>query len=454
MVDALGCEPELLGSIDVVSKSTTVATVPLLSWSTSEEVQPFVVTDVGRTEWLVSPVSDSKSSSGDVLVLGIPFLRESTNIVVADTEAGRACSEPIYREAATMDPSIPELSLTTSDPDQAQGGYTVLGMITDGASFVVIVDEYGEYVWIKTMGLGVVSRAVFSEDSSSILYMSWAERLDEPGTVYRLGLDGEVQESFEMSAAHTDFVQLPDGGMAAIAWDLRELEDGDGVTRRILGDSIVELDSEGNERVVWSVFDSYEPDLSLSYATTSLGPEKDLEDWSHGNGLAYDAEQDDYLISVFGLGSLLRIDRQTGTTAWILSDSHGDFASSTDDLLVQGTHSVEAVEEDRVLIFNRNVPNPLDEEADPLDERCSEALEIELNTETGEATKVWSYGTDECVLVVYFGEAIRLENGNTLVIFSSSGQVSETNSAGETVWQINTDLGAAFGFGSRQDSLY
>jgi hypothetical protein len=81
-------------------------------------------------------------------------------------------------------------------------------------------------------------------------------------------------------------------------------------------------------------------------------------------------------------------------------------------------------------------------------------MEIQLDPETGEASKEWSYTSDQCLLVVYFGEAIRLEGGNTLVIFSSSGQASETNGEGDTVWEIQTDLGGAFGFGDRRSSLY
>ena len=106
------------------------------------------------------------------------------------------------------------------------------------------------------------------------------------------------------------------------------------------------------------------------------------------------------------------------------------------------------------MIPNRNIPNPLDEPFSEPEEMCSEALEIQLNQETGQASHTWSYGTNECVLVLFYGEALRLTNGNTMVIFSSSGQVSESNPEGDTVWQINSDVGGAFGFGDRRSTLY
>ena len=81
-------------------------------------------------------------------------------------------------------------------------------------------------------------------------------------------------------------------------------------------------------------------------------------------------------------------------------------------------------------------------------------MTIELSPEEGTATRGWSYHSDDCVLVLFYGEARRLDNGNTLVFFSSSGQISEASPEGETVWQVNADIGGAFGFGERAVSLY
>jgi len=55
--------------------------------------------------------------------------------------------------------------------------------------------------------------------------------------------------------------------------------------------------------------------------------------------------------------------------------------------------------------------------------------------------------------VIFYGEAHRLESGNTMVIFSSAGQIDETTPAGNTVWQINTDVGGAFGYGEPVSSF-
>jgi hypothetical protein len=413
-----------------------------------------VITDVGRDALLESPVSETEANRGDVLVLGIPFQRESWSVVVADTDQGRACSIVLQWNTPMAMVGLPELSLTVQDPDQASGGYTAAGMLLEKDSLLVLLDEYGEYIWTTTTGHGFISRVYFDREESGLEYLSWALSWDGPGSIRRVKMSGEVWETIDITGAHTDYIWLPDGGYAAISYDLREFIDEDGEVHSVMGDRIVEVDAEGQEREIWNAFDLYTPDLSKTYWTMDLGTETGIKDWSHGNGLTYDPDSDDYIISLAGLGSLVRVDRETGETLWQLSDSHGGFVSTTGEFLVQGAHSVELLNENHLLVFNRNVKNPLDEQPLDLEDACSEAMEIELSPEAGTATKTWSYQSDDCVLVTFYGEARRLENGNTLVIFSSSGQISEANPEGETVWQVNADVGGAFTFGDRAASLY
>jgi hypothetical protein len=135
---------------------------------------------------------------------------------------------------------------------------------------------------------------------------------------------------------------------------------------------------------------------------------------------------------------------------WELTNDGGDFFAQS-EMLVSNPHSVQYLGEDRLLLFNHKGSTD-DPDSDQI--QCSEAVEIQLDTEAGTATRSWRYSSEECLRVVYFGEAQRLDGGNTMVIFSSSGQISEATPEGETVWQLNTDVGGAFGFGTRFSSLY
>ena len=453
LLEQVGCDSTVDLDISVSQVRTSAPTVPRFNWESSEPISVRMYTDIGRSEPLETPISETASTTGELLVLGIPVNRAARAVLVADTEEGRACSEILDIDAAFIDPGIPELTVGVWDPEQTVEGFTTVGLITESSSYVVIVDSAGEYVWFRPTGIGVVSRALFSEFTPSVLYMTWAESVSEAATIYRLGMDGEIIETFAAPGGHTDFTELPDGSMAVLGWDLRVIEDEFGEPVSVLGDNLVEIDAEGNQRVLWSVFDDFSVDLSQKLPMTTIGSDVDILDWSHANGLSYDAVSDDYLISIFGLGSLVRVDRETGQVDWTLSDSGGDFQTPSDEGLIRGTHSVQFLEDDRYLVFNRNIPNPMEESPD-IENACSEAVEFQLDMERGEASRLWSYGSEECLYVLFFGEAIRLEDGNTLTIFSSAGQISEATSSGETVWEINLDVGASFGFGNRIESLY
>ena len=62
----------------------------------------------------------------------------------------------------------------------------------------------------------------------------------------------------------------------------------------------------------------------------------------------------------------------------------------------------------------------------------------------GTAEEVWSYA-NEGVFVYILGEAARLPSGNTLIVWSTAGQVQEVTPGGELVWSLDSEVGGAFG---------
>ena len=80
--------------------------------------------------------------------------------------------------------------------------------------------------------------------------------------------------------------------------------------------------------------------------------------------------------------------------------------------------------------------------------------EFVLDEENLVAEEVWSYIRDPGVYVYAKGDVERLSNGNTLVTWSSSGEIQEVQPDGTVQWQVNTELGAANTFVNRVDSLY
>jgi len=107
-------------------------------------------------------------------------------------------------------------------------------------------------------------------------------------------------------------------------------------------------------------------------------------------------------------------------------------------------HSVSRVSEDRLLVTNLNT-----QWGD-----CSEATEVFLDAERGEATILKSWTADNCPVVYYLGNSERLDSGNTLVSWSSAGQLDELDPEGNAVLRATLPTGGYFGYVQPVSSLY
>jgi hypothetical protein len=397
-----------------------------------------------------TPGESEASTHGQFLALGTPSLRTATTLLAVDTESGRACSEELTFDAGLLSTQLPEITLSVHEPLSRQGVYTLVHLITESQKFLTILNENGEYIWAYPINGG--PSVTIGRDQQSVLYLApVADKVGNNGSVsttgsseiIRLGLDGQVLETVEMIGMHMDFVELPDGGFAALGYETREFTDDTGALRPLVGDTLMVSSPDGEVETIWSSFDSIEPDLETNYPW-SFFEITNMEDWTHGNGLDYDPEADAYFISLAGIHAYVRVDGATGDQDWMLKSEGGDFTDSADS--VQAPHSIKHLGDDRILVFNRNIVygEALPDNTDV----CSQASELQLDVDSASVEQLWSYGSQECIWVVFYGDAHRLEGGNTMVIFSSVGQIDETSPEGETVWQVNTDVGGAFGYGA------
>jgi hypothetical protein len=436
----------------VQSSETLVAMVPRISWTASEPLEVRAVTDIGRDAPLTGELQET-ASDGDVLVLGIPALTEATVVLTAETEQGLFCTQELSIEPASLPPSLPPITLSSFDSERASGGYISTVVITESGRYLVILDELGEYVWALDVGKNSVAGADFADDGQGLVYMRWAEEADadeeppvpaQPGRVVWVGWDGETQASVDVEESHTDFTELPDGNIITLVRTYRELTSEDGSQQLVMGDGLVEVSRSGEVTPVWDIFDELSPELEPAMNA--------LKSFSHANSVSYHAESDDFLVGLANFNSILRIDHGTGDLIWDLANQDAALVATGEDGedVIIAPHSAELLAEDSLLLFNRNYD---DSGETPITDMCSEAIVLSLDLDAEEAVEVSSYGSDDCVLVVFFGEAIHMDNGNTRVIFSSSGQMSEGTPQGETVWQLNTAVGGAFGFGDWTELL-
>jgi len=210
--------------------------------------------------------------------------------------------------------AVPELS--PEGTPFGEGWIVTASFGFDGSPPVAIaVDGEGRVGWyhvLDTIG------AAFGGHPTT-----WALRL-EAGAVWlavadeayqgfvRVPFDGSAPTQVDAPGAHHDFELLPDGSLAYTRADERVLDDS-----YVTGDTLVVRSPDGAERVVWSAFDTLEVQRHAGWDTFA----SIRGDWTHANGLAWDAESARWSVSLYWLRQIVTIDDATGQVVSVL-DGH------------------------------------------------------------------------------------------------------------------------------------
>lgn len=340
------------------------------------------------------------------------------------------------------------------------------------------------------------------------------------GRIQEFDWDGNVVWDFRFYNArqlpHHDITPLPNGNVLMIVWDRKTAQEAVAAGRRpeltgdshLLVDSLVEIKPTGKTTgdVVWEWhlwdhvvqdFDQSKPNygnvaehpelVNLNYGEDALAPiaatkdgantlksvgyigagggpgaSRANPDWTHCNGVAYNAELDQIMVSVHAFSEFWIIDHST-TTAEAASHSGGRSGKGGDLLYRWGNprayragkkedqklfaqHNAHWIPrglpgEGHVLVFNNGGNRPdgsyssVDELVLPVD--ADGRYEYEPGAAYGPAGPAWSYTAPKKTdfYSFFISGAQRLANGNTLICSGASGTVFEVTPESEVVWK-------------------
>ena len=265
--------------------SPAIGTVFELRWASEEFVEAWVSYGLdGALDQRAQATADGLDYQATLL--GLKPGREYSFRLEARL-GGELLSTDLGSFVTGQPPSdLPEIWIDSHDSGATEGGYVALSLVGN-TNAVAVVDRDGEYVWwhIEEEPGVVLTRIAPTSDGQSFLYNPYFNNpSDEFPPIRQVSLTGRKVEDISIEHnLHHDFTPLPDGGLAYLAYYTQEV---DGVPWS--GDCIVERDPEGQERVVWSSWDSFE----------LLDEDIGDNSWTHTNALAYDATLDAYQVSV------------------------------------------------------------------------------------------------------------------------------------------------------------
>ena len=340
------------------------------------------------------------------------------------------------------------------------------------------------------------------------------------GRVQEFDWDGNVVWDFRFynsrQLPHHDITPLANGNVLMIVWDRKTPQEALAAGRRpeltsdshLLVDSLIEIKPTGptTGEVVWQWhlwdhvvqdFDQSKPNygnvaehpelVNLNYGEDALAPiaatkdgantlksvgyigagggpgaSRANPDWTHCNGVAYNAELDQIIVSVHAFSEFWIIDHST-TAAEAASHSGGRSGKGGDLLYRWGNprayragkkedqklfaqHNAHWIPrglpgEGHVLVFNNGGNRPdgsyssVDELVLPVD--ADGRYEYEPGGSYGPAGPVWSYTAPKKTdfYSFFISGAQRLPNRNTLICSGASGTIFEVTPESEVVWK-------------------
>jgi hypothetical protein len=404
-----------------------LATVVRVSWNTEAPTRGYVeYGSDGARQWS-TPLETVPSRSHSQLLLGLHADTDySVRVITWDgREAGASGVQQV--RTGVLPRQLPSFDQTGEGLD----GFVVLPLRSPNPG-VVILDPAGQIVWYHLDESGLEPlRARLAADAQSVIYnvVSVDEASSEESAIIRVPLDGSASAATPVPFLAGDFVELPDGKLAALAVERRD--DG------LRSDSIVEIDTDGTTTKAWSALDCFDPAVTPGDDPT-LG-------WTYANALTYvhsdsDPAAQSYYVGLRNFSSIVKVARGSGDCAWVLGSAGAtlDFAKGVTPFVHQSGFDVYS---NRVLVMDNGLPSG-----------ASRVVEYELDSEASSVTERATYGEPQEKFAGELGAATRLVDGSWFVNWASLGRL-ELVEKDTSLWQLSA-ADASFGYHTLAKTLY
>jgi hypothetical protein len=399
--------------------------------------------DVGPYATLASDVG----TEHQFVVLGLRAGNEySLKVEATSTLGEEATGAELSFQTGSLPPGIPEFEVEIFDPAAVQPGITVFGPAQVGGPggpaadtdtpLLIGVDEEGEVVWYYAPQ-DIVSNHIDRDarpnpDGTLLVPLRNAIRVIRPDGELVLDRSGN---DLPGKILHHDGVMLPGGHILALVNEL-QTHTIDGQATELKGDGLAVWDNDGEVLWEWSAFDHLDVERLPGPLSSEPRPQGGFLDWTHGNGLDFDEENSQILISLRHQSWVIAVNYPAGDIAWTLGED-GDFGLTEGDWFYS-QHAPVLLGDSRLLVYDngneRDITDP-----DP------QSRAVIYSFDGNEAAVDWSWQTDH--FTTFLGGATALANGNILVCAGGQRQaglpaqiveVTGTDNPAE-VWKLSVD---------------
>ncbi len=432
----------------------------LLRFAADRPVTTRIEVSDGDRSWTVRHDAAADPSQGLALLGFRPGRAHEVFITVTDGKGASAT----YPQRLTFRPAPlpsdrferPPFKVTIAKSNECEPGVTLMTVRRTGRdatkyTLLLGMDPAGRVVWTYRSPDRISD--VEPLRNGNILYMTTDFRvieIDMLGNVVQAWYPARRPQgpaegiAVDALAFHHEIDELPSGNLLALSASKRRIDNyytserdpnAPRKTQDVMGDEIVEFQRDGKVVWRWNAFDHLDP-FRIGYETfTQYWPRRgfpETRDWTHGNGLYYNARDDSILVSLRFQEAIVKIDRATGEIKWILGEPSG----WRDDLKAKlleprgnwrwfyHQHTPSLIGDDMLLLFdNGNYGARPFEPPLPREKIYSRAVIYQLNETERTVRQTWCSDTagEDAVQTFAMGEAISLpQTGNVLVTYGLS----------------------------------
>lgn len=397
-----------------------VPTVVTVRWTTPDAVVSHLEYGLVDASEVILAEEPEPSREHERVVLGLRAETEYHARVV--TEDG---TTPEFTfETGAVDPELARLTLTGSED---LGANFVLASTAGTTWGPIVLDRAGNVVWWhRETGGFATTRAWLAHDGTAVYYNAMHDTDNDlveaaDGKVVRVPLDGGPVSEIPVPFLSHDFLELPDGSLAAIILNQQDV-DGEPV----IGNALVEVADDGTSREVWNAFNAFDP-------RTTTRVDDTLEDWTHANALDYDEAEDAWYLSLRNFGTILKIDRPTGAVEWGLSGTANRFTFADLAGRFRVSHQFEYRDGHLLVFDNGDATRPY-----------TRIVDLAVDEPALTTSLAGIYEPDTYVYIL--GDVHTLEDGSRLLALGTSGELRRVDADGNVLCSVVADLGHGFGY--------
>ncbi len=388
-------------------------------------------------------------------IMGLKSGRTYSYRVVVETSDGeRVESEVGEIDIEGASPELPSFTAETALPGEIEpGGLVLTSLIQEEASWIVVLDRDGDYVWYVDSDAGISVPGVrLDRDGKGVIYTQNAhvDGREYSGIVHQ-PFDGSERTLTATEDAHHDALQLADGRIAFLReYAVRDVEIEGGEVVSLANNEIAVMDEGDDDPENFSTLFNFKDDYGQTpwqtcghFDDASMGGGKD---WVHSNSLMLD-DEGDLLVMSRNFDALISVPAGGGAPRWQLGGRFGDFddvdgdvPDADDPALVDGPNHtwwshghMSHAWDGGFLVFDNGYHH---------EPQVSRVVEYALDVDDRTIEKVWEFASETDQFLPLLGDARRLPGGNTLVSWTLQGMLTEVTPGGEVAWRASVDLGA------------